>query len=625
MITMNGKLPQLLKIFSAICAFLMLAAVVFYFSDPNKGTLDKYQRVNLTTFLTNIKDKTIYNTSFHADDKVMYTTYDGKYYITHVPQSLQYKTISTLYKNSVKITYVPSKQPQARSKWMDILLDIIIFSAIIFFMRSQGGGVSNFMKSDNVRKVNVSNVRFKDIAGIDAVKREITEIVDFLKQPQKYMDIGANIPKGALLVGQPGTGKTLLAKATAGEAGVAFFSASGSDFVELFVGVGAARVRALFNEARKNAPSVIFIDEIDAIGQKRVSHMGSQEGNNTLAALLNEMDGLNNKELNTNMSSTVIVLAATNLAETLDTALLRPGRFDRHIHVPLPDMKGRKAILDLILSRIKIPHDLNTMTLAQYTINSSGADLTNLINEALFEVVRNKDTVLTQKHVEEALERISFGVGTDKKYELYEQLTTAYHEVGHAILAYEFRHINHPIFKITIVNHGDVLGFVARRPDKEAVSRSKEQYLSDIAISLGGRGAEEIFFGKDKVTSGARSDFQYATELATSMVSFWGMSEAGMFFMNENHQAYFSEDMKNNTYNMANRILNDTYTSVLEILEKRKAAMHQLVYFLMKYETLYLEDIENIMNGNFDFVGLNTSLQLEMNEAIPSADDMISI
>lgn len=596
---MKKKIPERLKILLAVVLSIFLLSAVYYFIEPSP-----YQLEDLSSFFVRVKNKSIINIKFIGNDRVEYSTLNGGYYFTYLPQKLQAKTISTMHKNGTKVQYTPSKNTAAhKNKWIDIIFDIIMMVALILLIRSMGGGMGSITKSDNSNPVIKSTVKFADVGGIDNFKKEVEEIIDFLKNPDQYVSRGIKIPKGLLLVGPPGTGKTLLAKAVAGESNVPFFAASGSDFVEMFVGLGAARVRNLFQNATKNSPAVIFIDEIDAIGMKRTNNIGSQESSNTLIALLTAMDGYH--------ESKVVVIAATNLPDNLDPALLRPGRFDRIIHIPLPDINGRKEILDLLLKKIKIPHIVDSLAVARRTFGFAGADLTNLINESLFQVVRKKNYMLTSTEIEEALEKILFGISTNKKYELMEKVLVAYHEAGHALLAHEFRSITDPIFKLTIVNHGNTLGFLARVPDKEKISINKFQILANIKIALGGRGAEEVFFGKEKITSGASSDFKQATQYAINMVAFWGMTNKGMFFMDQNYSHLFSDDMKNNTYNQANAILDDSYVFVLQFLEQYRTLVNALVYYLLQQETLYKNDIESIINKDYKTIGFNSSLQIE--------------
>lgn len=605
----NKKFPKIFKLIAAILTFVLLVSVFYYFITPQNK--DKHQQEMLSSFFLKVKNKSIYEATFRGNEKVEYTTYDEQYFVTYMPQGLKDKVITILNKNGVNITYIPQKVSEGRSKWLDILLDIAIFIFFIILMRSQGSGLGNIMKSSSSSPVIQNNVKFSDVAGIDEFRLDLEEIVDFLKNPNMYKSRGVKIPRGVLLVGQPGTGKTLIAKAVAGEANVAFFAVTGSDFVEMFVGVGAARIRALFETAKKNAPAIIFIDEIDAVGQKRnQQYGGSQEHSNTLVALLSLMDGFHDSE--------VIVIAATNRVDVLDAALLRPGRFDRIINVPLPDVHGRNAILKLIFSKLKVRYFLDSFEIARMTMNFSGAQLVNLINEALFLVVRKRLEVLTQREVEEAFTKVLFGIGKSREYDLYDKILTAYHEAGHAFIAHELRQFKqYKIFKLTIINHGDALGFLAYLPKDEKIHTTKENILANIKTALGGRAAEEIFFGKDKITTGATSDLDTATQYAYMMTSRFGMTNKGKFSMDINNNQLFSESMKDTIYQTTNEILDESYTEVLKILKKNMTIIHRLVYFLMKYETLYKDDIENIIAGKFDYVGKNCSLQIEKQDLSP--------
>ena len=460
--------------------------------------------------------------------------------------------------------------------WFPMLLLIGVW---IFFMRQmQGGrgGAMGFGRSKaKLLTENKNKVTFNDVAGIDEAKEELVEIVDFLKDPRKFQKLGGRIPKGALLIGPPGTGKTLLARAVAGEAGVPFFTISGSDFVEMFVGVGASRVRDMFEQGRRNSPCIIFIDEIDAVGRSRGAGLGggNDEREQTLNQILVEMDGFDTQE-------GIILVAATNRPDVLDPALLRPGRFDRQVVVPNPDIMGREAILKVHIKKISVAPDVDIRTIARGTPGFSGADLANIVNESALLAARKNKKIVTMVDFEEAKDKVMMGserrslVMSQEEKEL-----TAYHEGGHAIVALN-QPASDPIHKATIIPRGRALGMVMRLPERDQLSMAREKMLADITVAMGGRVAEEIIFGDDKVTSGASSDIEMATKMARNMVTKYGMSEKlGPLQYSENEEEVFlgrsvqkhqnvSEDtarlidseiriIVDTCYDLARKILND--------------------------------------------------------------------
>jgi cell division protease FtsH len=440
------------------------------------------------------------------------------------------RLVETLRANNVKLSAAPSTSGADSflsvflSSWLPFL---VLIGVYIFFMRQMqgkgggGGGAMGFGKSRaKMLNENTEKKTFDDVAGIDEAKEELQELVDFLKNPQKFQKLGGRIPKGCLLVGPPGTGKTLLARAIAGEAGVPFFSISGSDFVEMFVGVGASRVRDMFEQGKKNAPCIIFIDEIDAVGRHRGAGIGggNDEREQTLNQLLVEMDGFEANE-------GVILIAATNRPDVLDSALLRPGRFDRQIVVPNPDIEGRTKILGVHLKKVPMGPDVDAKTLARGTPGFSGADLANLVNEAALLAARQDKKVVTMRELEAAKDKVMMGV--ERKSMVMseeEKRMTAYHEAGHAVVSIHYP-ASDPIHKATIIPRGRALGMVMRLPEADKISYLRDKMEADLAVSMGGRAAEEIIFGHAKVSSGASSDIQYATRLANAMVTQWGMSD----------------------------------------------------------------------------------------------------
>ncbi len=481
------------------------------------------------------------------------------------------------------------------SSWLPFLLLIAIY---IFFMRQmQGkggaGGAMSFGKSRaRMLNENTEKKMFDDVAGIDEAKEELQEIVDFLKNPQKFQKLGGKIPKGCLLVGPPGTGKTLLARAIAGEAGVPFFSISGSDFVEMFVGVGASRVRDMFEQGKKNAPCIIFIDEIDAVGRHRGAGIGggNDEREQTLNQLLVEMDGFEANE-------GVILIAATNRPDVLDTALLRPGRFDRQIVVPNPDIEGRTKILQVHLKKIPMGPDVEARTIARGTPGFSGADLANLVNEAALLAARYDKKVVTMRELEAAKDKVMMGVER-KSMVMSEQekRMTAYHEAGHAVVSIHSP-ASDPIHKATIIPRGRALGMVMRLPEADKVSYLRDKMLADLAVSMGGRVAEELIFGHGKVSSGASSDIQYATRLARAMVSEWGMSDTLGPILVGSAQDGASEAMVAQVDAEVKNIVMGAHETAKAILTEHRDQLERVALALIHYETLTGDEIQQIMRG----------------------------
>jgi cell division protease FtsH len=445
-------------------------------------------------------------------------------------------------------------------------------------------------------------VTFDDVAGIDEAREELQEIVDFLKDPTKFARLGGKIPKGALLVGSPGTGKTLLARAIAGEAGVPFFTISGSDFVEMFVGVGASRVRDMFSEAKKQAPCIVFIDEIDAVGRHRGAGLGNgnDEREQTLNQLLVEMDGFEANE-------GIIIIAATNRPDVLDPALLRPGRFDRQVTVPLPDIEGREKILAVHVRKLPLAPDVNVRTIARGTPGFSGADLANLANEAALLAARLGKRLVAMAQFEAAKDKVMMGtewkslVMTDD-----EKKMTAYHEAGHALIA-QLEPASDPIHKATIIPRGRALGMVVRLPERDSYSYHRDKMYANLSIAMGGRVAEELIFGYDKVSSGASGDIQQATKLARSMVTQWGMSDKlGPLQYEEQQAETFLGYSQSQRANMSNetaqlidseikKLVEDAYDKATRLLTDNRAKLEELAEALLEYETLTGEEIKALV------------------------------
>ena len=496
--------------------------------------------------------------------------------------------------------------------WTGALLQflpiLLLIGVWIFFMRQmQGGarGAMGFGKSKaKLLTENKNRVTFDDVAGVEEAKEEVVEIVDFLKDPQKFQRLGGKIPKGALLVGPPGTGKTLLARAIAGEAGVPFFTISGSDFVEMFVGVGASRVRDMFEQGKKNAPCIIFIDEIDAVGRHRGAGLGggNDEREQTLNQLLVEMDGFESNE-------GIILIAATNRPDVLDPALLRPGRFDRQVVVGNPDINGRERILRVHMKNVPLAADVDVKVVARGTPGFSGADLANLVNEAALMGARKNRRMVTMRDFEDAKDKVMMGaerrsmVMTEDEKKL-----TAYHEGGHALVALNVAATD-PVHKATIIPRGRALGMVMQLPERDRFSMSYEQMTSRLAVLMGGRVAEEIIFGKDKITSGASSDLDQATKLAKAMVTKWGYSEKlGMVSYGDNQDEVFLGHSVARTQNVSEetakvideevrRLTQAGWDEAKTILTTKLDQLHLLANSLLEYETLSGDEIVNALKG----------------------------
>lgn len=490
--------------------------------------------------------------------------------------------------------------------WFPMLLLIGVW---IFFMRQMQGGGSKAMGfgKSKAKMLNEkdTDVDFNDVAGVDEAKEELAEVVEFLRDPQKFQRLGGKIPKGVLLVGPPGTGKTLLAKAVAGEAGVPFFTLSGSDFVEMFVGVGASRVRDMFEQGKKNAPCIIFIDELDAVGRHRGAGLGggNDEREQTLNQMLVEMDGFEANE-------GVILIAATNRPDVLDPALLRPGRFDRQIVVPNPDIKGRAEILEIHAEEMPLAKDVDFNVIARGTPGFSGADLANLVNEAALMAAREGKRVVDMEEFERAKDKVMMGI--ERKSMAMsedEKKLTAYHEAGHAVVALH-KEASDPIHKATIIPRGRALGMVMRLPEEDRFSVPKDKLLADLAVAMGGRIAEDMIFGADKITTGASSDIKQATKMARQMVTEWGMSEklGPLMYGDPNDEEVFlgrqiqqSRNVSDHTAKLVDQevrhIVEEAYAEAKRILTEHKDQLESIAQALLDYETLDRDDIERVIKG----------------------------
>ncbi len=522
--------------------------------------------------------------------------------------------LNDLFDNGVEVT---ANEPEQRSIWTDLLLSIfpilIIVALFLFFMRQmQGGGAGgkggpmSFGKSKaKLLGEDQIKVTFADVAGVDEAKEDVQELVEFLREPDKFQRLGGRIPRGILMVGQPGTGKTLLAKAIAGEAKVPFFSISGSDFVEMFVGVGASRVRDMFEQAKKQAPCIIFIDEIDAVGRHRGAGLGGghDEREQTLNQLLVEMDGFE-------VNDGVIVVAATNRPDVLDPALLRPGRFDRQVVVGLPDIRGREQILKVHMRKVPIDDNVKASVIARGTPGFSGADLANLVNEAALFSARAGKRLVTMEEFEKAKDKIM--MGAERKSMVMsekERMNTAYHESGHAIVG-RLVPSHDPVYKVSIIPRGRALGVTMFLPEEDRYSLSRQTILSQICSLYGGRIAEEMTLGKDGVTTGASNDIQRATEMARNMVTKWGLSEElGPLLYSEDEGEVFlgrsaasqSKSFSGNTAISIDvevrKIIDECYGRAQKILEDHREQLELMKDALMEYETIDAEQIDDIMKG----------------------------
>ena len=534
---------------------------------------------------------------------------DGRAFSTYAPNDPG--IVDRLREGGVRISAAPKEEGMSGLlgiliSWFPMLLFIGVW---IFFMRQmQGGGgkAMGFGKSKaKLLSEKLGRVTFDDVAGIDEAKTELEEIVEFLKDPQKFQRLGGKIPKGCLLVGPPGTGKTLLARAIAGEANVPFFTISGSDFVEMFVGVGASRVRDMFEQGKKNAPCIVFIDEIDAVGRHRGAGLGggNDEREQTLNQLLVEMDGFEANE-------GVILIAATNRPDVLDPALLRPGRFDRQVVVPNPDILGRERILKVHMRKVPLGPDVEARTIARGTPGFSGADLANLVNEAALLAARKGKRVVFMNEFEEAKDKVMMGserrsmVMTDEEKKL-----TAYHEAGHAVVALHCPDSD-PIHKATIIPRGRALGMVMRLPEGDRISLSKAKIYADLRVACGGRIAEDMIFGEDKITTGASSDIKMVSDMARRMVTEWGMSEKlGFLAYGADQQEVFLGHSVTQTKNLADataksideetrRIIDDAYRDASKILSDNENELETLARGLLEYETLSGDEIQSLINGD---------------------------
>jgi len=585
---------------------VVLLSVFSNFSKQSGNT----QTLPYSTYIQMVKSGQITQVTVEGRD-IKGKTNTGSVFKTYSPETSNTAMVGDLLDNNVEIT---AAAPEGQSLLMTIFISwfpfLLLIGIWIFFMRQmQGGGGGRGAMSFGKSKARMLgedeiNVTFKDVAGAEEAKEEVAELVDFLKDPSKFQKLGGKIPSGVLMVGSPGTGKTLLARAIAGEAKVPFFTISGSDFVEMFVGVGASRVRDMFENAKKHAPCIIFIDEIDAVGRHRGAGLGGghDEREQTLNQLLVEMDGFEGNE-------GVIVIAATNRPDVLDPALLRPGRFDRQVVVPLPDIRGREQILKVHIRKVPEAEDVKLAIIARGTPGFSGADLANLVNEAALFAARENSRAVNMSHFERAKDKIM--MGTERRSMVMsekEKKLTAYHEAGHAIVGRVVPE-HDPVYKVSIIPRGRALGVTMFLPEEDRYSHSKKHLESQISSLFGGRIAEELIYGKDSVTTGASNDIERATELARSMVTKWGLSERlGPLTYSEDEGEVFlgrsvtqHKNMGDDTARIIDEeircLIDNNYERAETILKERLDILHTMTDALMKYETIDSGQIDALMEG----------------------------
>lgn len=596
--------------------WLIVGIVVIALFNILQGSMGEsgHTRLAFSDFMTKVNNGEVTEVTIKSSREkgttILGTSNDGGHFMTISPDYPG--LVDMLSEKKVKISAAPAETGmdslwEILLSWFPILLLIGVYIYFIRNMQSGGGkgGAMSFGKSRaRMLTEKTERITFQDVAGVDEAQEELVELVDFLKDPQKFQRLGGRIPKGCLLVGPPGTGKTLLARAIAGEAGVPFFTISGSDFVEMFVGVGASRVRDMFEQGKKNAPCIIFIDEIDAVGRHRGAGLGggNDEREQTLNQLLVEMDGFESNE-------GVIIIAATNRPDVLDPALLRPGRFDRQIYVPNPDINGREKILNVHLKKVPLAPDVQARTIARGTPGFSGADLANIVNEAALLAARVGKKVVTMKELEAAKDKVMMGV--ERKSMAMsdeEKKLTAYHEGGHAIVALH-QPASDPIHKATIIPRGRALGMVMRLPEADKLSVTREKLHADLAVAMGGRVAEELIFGHDKVTSGASSDIHQATKMARAMVTQWGMSDkvGPLFYGNDQQEVFLGYSLTQNKTiseyvarqidEEVKAIVEQAYETARNILSEHIDDLHILAKGLLEYETLSGEEIKALLEG----------------------------
>lgn len=600
----GGGNPWMKSLLIWVGILLALALFVSMFDRPNAASGNQ---IAYSQFLDRVEAGQVREVNV-TKDRIAGTLSDNSAFTTNSLSDPQ--LIERLRDKGVTINARPE---EGTSIWVVLLyqsLPFLLFLGIAFFVlrqmqKNSGGGAMGFGKSKaKLLTQKEGKVTFADVAGIDEAREELEEIVEFLKDPTKFARLGGKIPKGALLVGSPGTGKTLLARAIAGEAGVPFFTISGSDFVEMFVGVGASRVRDMFEQAKKSAPCIVFIDEIDAVGRHRGAGLGNgnDEREQTLNQLLVEMDGFEANE-------GIIIIAATNRPDVLDPALLRPGRFDRQVVVPRPDIEGRVKILEVHMKKVPLAPDVDARTIARGTPGFSGADLANLVNESALMAARKGKRLVAMQEFEEAKDKVMMGAERRSMVMTEdEKRMTAYHEAGHAIVAMH-EPASDPIHKATIIPRGRALGMVMRLPERDSYSYHRDKMYANLAVAMGGRVAEEIIFGYNKVSSGASGDIQYATGLARDMITKWGMSDkvGPVEYAQPEGETYLGysssqpRSMSNETQQLIDHEIRATVEGGLsrarDVLTEHLDQLHKLAGALLEYETLSGDEIKSLLDG----------------------------
>ncbi|WP_312262128.1 ATP-dependent zinc metalloprotease FtsH [Candidatus Igneacidithiobacillus taiwanensis] len=596
------------NVFKNVLLWVAIGVIlVFVFQNLNSSTSTPAQAMNFSTFINSVKQGQVVDVTMDGNH-LKGTLSSGQQFSVYTPPN-DTQLVPQLLAAGVKIDVKP---PQGQSLLLALLINwfpmLLLIAVWIFFMRQMGGGgaggrgAMSFGRS-RARMLSEENnkITFADVAGVEEAKEEVAEIVDFLRDPQKFQRLGGRIPKGVLLMGSPGSGKTLLARAIAGEAKVPFFSISGSDFVEMFVGVGASRVRDMFEQAKKHAPCIIFIDEIDAVGRQRGAGLGggNDEREQTLNQMLVEMDGFEGTE-------GIIVIAATNRPDVLDPALLRPGRFDRQVTVPLPDVRGREQILQVHMRKVPLAPDVDPKIIARGTPGFSGADLANLVNEAALMAARKSKRLVDMHDFEDAKDKVMMGaerksvVMSDKQRE-----TTAYHESGHAVVA-KLLPGTDPVHKVTIIPRGRALGLTMQLPTEDRFNYERQEILNNISILMGGRIAEEVFL--NQMTTGAGNDIERATDLARKMVTQWGMSQIGPMVIGEKEEEMFlgreitkhsnvSERTAQTVDEEVRAIIQERYQVARKLIEENREIVERMARALLKYETLDANQVNDLMAG----------------------------
>jgi len=599
---------------NALVWIVLGASLIFLFNNIEESNSNRREQISYSQFRQEVIGDRIAEVTYKGDQMTIHgQRLDGTRFETRHPIYKRDEVVdSALSDNGVVTVFETAEEPSIWSQLLVGAFPILLLLAIFFFfMRQMQGGVSGrggpmaFGKSKaKLMEGGKVSTTFKDVAGCEEAKQDVQELVDFLKDPTKFQKLGGKIPRGVLMVGPPGTGKTLLARAVAGEAKVPFFSISGSDFVEMFVGVGASRVRDMFDQAQKHAPCIVFIDEIDAVGRHRGAGLGGghDEREQTLNQLLVEMDGFEGND-------GIIVVAATNRPDVLDPALLRPGRFDRQVVVDLPDLRGREQILKVHMRKVPISKDVEPLVIARGTPGFSGADLANLVNEAALFAARYSDKKVDQSHFDLAKDKIM--MGPERKSMILSdehKRITAYHEAGHAIVG-RLMPEHDPVYKVTIIPRGRALGVTMFLPEEDKYMQSRQYLLGRISALFGGRIAEEIINGKDGITTGASNDIDVATGIATNMVTKWGLSSLGpLKYGDEDTNPFLGKSaaMQNQTFGAETsnkidaeikKIIDDSYSKAKKLLNDNLDKLHVMADTLLKYETIDADQIDDIMAG----------------------------